>query len=164
MLEFILISWLFSNILKSKKIKRILLASVFIFEIFSVYNYITSAKNLFDFSPLVIESFFFTTIILYFFYNTMRYNFKTPLYALPNFWISFGFLIYFSGNFFLFLFSKIIEPSETFRQQYIIIYFVMSLTKNILLCTAIFANKNLHDKKKDTSIISNLEFDKLQTL
>lgn len=164
MLEFILISLLFSNILKSKIINRILLASVFIFEIFSVFNYVTSAKNLFDFLPLVIESFFFTTIILYFFYNTMRYNFKTPLYALPNFWISVGFLIYFSGNFFLFLFSKIIEPSETFRQQYIIIYSLMTIIKNLLLCTAILVNNTLFNKKKNTLISSSLEFDKLQTL
>lgn len=164
MLEFILISFLYLSIFQNKKVRSILLGSILFFEIFCAYDYLSSPKAQFDFIPLVIECFFFTTIILYFFYNTMRNNYKTPLYELPTFWISVGFLFYFSGNFFLFLFSKITVPSPDFREQYILIYSFMTITKNLLLCTAIIANKNLFNKKETTLRLTNLEFEKMPPL
>lgn len=94
----------------------------------------------------------------------MRTNFNTPLYELPSFWISVGFLVYFSGNFFLFLFSKITLPSPVFRQQYIFIYAFMTIIKNIMLCTAIIVNKNISNKKELKSKYTNLEFEKMPPL
>ena len=164
MLEFVLISLLYLSIFKNKQVRAFLIASIFLFEFFGIYNYVSSPKNQFDFIPLVIECFFFTSVVLYFFYNTMRTNYKIPLYELPSFWFSVGFLVYFSGNFFLFLFSKMMQNYAGFREQYIWICSSMTIIKNILLCTAIIVNKNLFNKREIILRRSNLEFEKMPPL
>lgn len=154
--EFILICIFYRTVFKTTKIKNILIFAAFFFVIFCIYNFIQSPKAEFDFMPLVVECLFFTIAVLYYFYETMRNNFTTPLFQLPVFWISVAFLIFFSGNFFLFLFSKSMKGDLVFQSQYLIIVCTITIIKNILLCTAIIINKNLASYKNNTSIPSNL--------
>ena len=92
------------------------------------------------------------------------YNFTIPLYQLPSFWISVAFLIYFSGNFFLFLFSKVIENDPGFANQYTLIYSSITIIKNILLCTALIVNRNLIVTKDISSVIPNLSIENFETV
>lgn len=161
-LEFILICIFYRTIFKNNTIKNLLIVAAFIFILFCFYNFINSPKLVFDFIPLVVECLFFTVVILYYFYETMRLNFSTPLFQLPVFWISVAFLIYFSGNFFLFLFSRSMENVPGFQDQYELIYSVITITKNILLSIAIFVNRNLIIQKDNTSIPSNLNLDSFE--
>ena len=48
-----------------------------------------------------------------------------------------AFIINFSGNFFLFLYSKNSFNDEAFQRQYTIIYSTVTILKNILLCISI---------------------------
>ncbi len=160
--EFILICIFYRTLFKNAKIKNILIFAAFFFVIFCIYNFIQSPKAEFDFIPLVVECFFFTVVILYYFFEAMRENFTTPLFHLPVFWISIAFLIYFSGNFFLFLFTKSMENEPNFKSQYFIIVSTITIIKNILLCTAVIVNKNLAVHKNNTSIPSNLNLDNFE--
>ena len=164
MLEFLLICIFYQSIFKSKKIKIFLIISPVVFILFSIYHFTLSSKTEFDFAPLVTECLFFTVVILYYFYERIMYNFSTPLFQLPSFWISVAFLIYFSGNFFLFLFSKIIENDPGFADQYTLIYSSITIIKNILLCTALIVNKNLVETKNISSIIPNLNIENFKTV
>jgi hypothetical protein len=94
----------------------------------------------------------------------MRYNYATPLFELPSFWISVAFLIYFAGNFFLFLYSKSMMNQPGFNFQYILIYSTITIIKNLLLCTAIIINKNLVIAKESTLIPPNLNLDSFSPL
>ena len=161
-LEFILICIFYRTVFKNTKIKNILIFAAFFFLIFCIYNFIQSPKAEFDFIPLVIECFFFTVVILYYFFEAMRENFTTPLFQLPVFWISVAFLIFFSGNFFVFLFSKSMENEPGFKNQYQIILCTITIIKNILLCTAVIVNKNLAVHKNHTSIPLNLNLDNFE--
>ena len=163
-LEFLLICFFYKTIFKSVRIKRILTSLPILFILFCTYNYVKSSKTEFDFAPLVVECLFFTVVILYYFYERIMYNFSTPLFQLPSFWISVAFLIYFSGNFFLFLFSKIIENDPGFADQYTLIYSSITIIKNILLCTALIVNKNLVETKNISSIIPNLNIENFKTV
>lgn len=162
--EFILLCILYNEIINNIKIKKITPYAIFFFVAFCIYNFLKSPLTVFDFFPLVIECLFFTMVILYYFYETMRYNYAIPLYQLPSFWISVAFLIYFSGNFFLFLYSVNSGKDPTFRYQYTLIYSTITMLKNILLCTALIVNKNLIIHKDNTSILSNLDLGKFQPL
>ena len=162
--EFILISIFYKTIFKSKRIKVTLTILPLIFMLFCIYNYFKSSKTEFDFAPLVIECLFFTVVILYYFYERIMYNFSLPLYQLPSFWISVAFLLYFSGNFFLFLFSKVIENEPTFADQYTLIYSSITIIKNIFLCIALIVNKNTIDYKDNSLIIPNLSMENLKTV
>ena len=92
------------------------------------------------------------------------YNFTIPLYQLPSFWISVAFLVYFSGNFFLFLFSKVIENEPGFADQYTLIYSSITIIKNIFLCIALIINKKTIIPKDNSLIIPNLSMENLKTV
>lgn len=161
-LEFILICIFYRTVLNNPKVKNILIISAFFFLIFCIYNFVKS-PIVFDFMPLVVECLFLMIVVLYYFFETMRLNLSTPLFQTPTFWFSVAFLIYFSGNFFLFLFSKSMENEPGFRNQYYFIVSTITIIKNILFCTALFVNKNLIIQKSNTSIPSNLNLDNFES-
>lgn len=143
LVEFIFLSVFFFRVLIGKGKGLVFTIGVISFLIYSLYDYYTSQPGQFTFLPLVAECFFFILTIVYFFYEKIQYNISSPLYTMPTFWISVAFLIYFSGNFFLFLFSKTMFTNPDFREQYTLIYSTVTIMKNIFLCTAIITNSNI---------------------
>jgi len=162
-LEFCLICIFYNTLFKSTKIKYALISSAIIFITFCIYNYTKSLDKEFDFMPLMVECLFFTFFILYYFYDVMQNSFKVPLFQMPSFWISVAFLIYFSGNFFLFLFSKSMEHERNFELQYTLIYSTMTIVKNILLCIGVIVNNNNTLKIDRDTIPVHLPFEDLPT-
>jgi hypothetical protein len=164
--EFILLSIMYSYIIKSLIVKKILLVFILIFAIYCFYalSSINLQKSYFDFTPAIVESLFFIVVIIYYFYEIMRFNFATPLFQLTSFWISVAFVIFFSGTFFLLLYSKTMFNEPGFDVQYIVISCTLTIIKNILLCVALFVNKNLVPSKDNTAIPSNLNLDTFQPL
>jgi hypothetical protein len=89
----------------------------------------------------------------------MQHNFTVPLYQLPSFWISVALLVNFSGNFFLFLYSKTMLGKSDFNQQYTFINSSITIIKNGLLSIAIITNKNLMTHKENLPIPADLNLD-----
>jgi hypothetical protein len=98
-------------------------------------------------------------VIPYYFYEKMQYSVTTPVYQSPDFWISAAFLIYFSGNFFLFLFTKAMQKDPEFSKQYNLIYDSFTILKDILLCTAIFVNSHQDKKIEKSNIPISIDLD-----
>ena len=63
------------------------------------------------------------------------------------FWFAVAFLINFSGNFLLFVYSETSKKDPDFNTNYTIIYSTVTILKNLLLCLAItmkeYPNKNI---------------------
>lgn len=156
LVEFIILSMLYISILRNIKSKQFIVLSICLYTIYWVYNFYNSKFSEFDFMPVVVECLFFNLLIVYYFYDLIQYNFTIPLYQIPSFWISVGFLIFFSGNFFLFLYTKSMKNEPGFDNQYTIIYSSITILKNILLCTGIIVNKNLMIYKDTHPISTNL--------
>ena len=97
------------------------------------------------FEPLAVEYVILLIFIVYFFFEIMQYPTIDPVYQKAIFWISVAFIINFSGNFFLFLYSKNSYNDEIFQRQYTIIYSTVTILKDILLCISA-----LIKEKKDT--------------
>ncbi len=142
--------------LKLKKITRFLIIPLLLF---SLYDYMTSINLDFTYYPLVMECLLFLLIILFFFYEKMKYITKFPIYQSPAFWIAVAFLIFSTGNFFLFLFTKILQLSLHNKLLYNDIYGLFTIFKNILLCTAVVVAKNLKIKEDLSKIKLDLEPD-----
>ncbi len=87
-------------------------------------------------------------ILIYIFYEKMQYTLLNPIYQTSFFWIAVAFIIYFAGNFFLFLYSKNSYQDEAFRRQYTIIYTTVTIAKDILLSIAAF----IKDEKESTNL------------
>ncbi len=157
--EFVFLSIFYFNLLKYKFRKPIFIISSVLFLIYSIYDYIITEKGTFNFKPLIIECFFFLLVIVFYFYEKIQFNIETPIYYSPDFWISVAFLIYFSGNFFLFLFSQSMFKSPGFREQYTVIYSTVTIIKNIFLSTAIVVNSNLRVAEEESLRSININLD-----
>ena len=151
--EFSTLSWFYFSQLVFKYKKAVFLSASIFFLLYSIFDYLTteSSKN-FSFIPLVFECLFFVMVIIYFFYEKIQYNLSIPILHTAEFWISIALLLYFSGNFFLFLYSKSMYNNPSFRVQFTIIYNTLTIFRDILLTVAVLVKvyittntKNLND-------------------
>jgi hypothetical protein len=74
---------------------------------------------------------------VYYFFEVIQEVVAEPIYQKPVFWVSVAFIINFSGNFFLFLYSTNSYNDESFKKQYAIIYATVTVIKNILLSISV---------------------------
>lgn len=72
-----------------------------------------------------------------------------PLYQSISFWICVGLLLYFSGNFFIFLLNHS-SSEKAFLVQVRVIYSLVTISKNILLSAAFFAHEQ-HENSNDNN-------------
>jgi len=160
--EFALISHFFALSIVNKKAKQAIRFAFIPFALFSLYDYISytlSASGEFTYYPLVLECLLLPLIIIFFFYEKMKYTTQFPVYLSAGFWIAVGFLVFSSGNFFLFLFSKWLLQNKENKDLYNHIYDFFTILKNIFLCIGIVIFKNSKTQEDKTDININLEFD-----
>jgi Na+/H+ antiporter NhaD/arsenite permease-like protein len=67
-------------------------------------------------------------------------------FLLLFFWFSVAFLINFSGNFLLFVYSETSNKDVDFKINYAIIYSTVTIIKNILLCVAVTMKETITTK------------------
>jgi len=147
-IEFLSLSLFYYYNIKARAKKNIGITCAVAFILYSYYDYHISKNDDFSYIPLVIESLFFLIVIPYFFYECMRHNVAKPIYQSPSFWISIAFLIYFSGNFFQFLFSENYTDPQ-FIALSNTVYDIVTIIKDTLLSIAVFIN-NIEEKKTHT--------------
>ena len=158
LVEYSLLAYFFSLHIKKKFVKKILLYSPIIFALFCFLNFISAKEPSLPFIPLIVEYIILLVFIIYFFFEVMQETVVEPIYHRAIFWISVAFIINFSGNFFLFLYSKNSFNDEVFQRQYTIIYSSVTILKNILLCISILVKEN---KKSLTNNPFDSVFDNL---
>ena len=157
--EFALISRFFILNIIEDNLKKIINFLIVLIMIFSIYDYITSFNQDFTYYPLVLECLLFPIVIILFFYEKMKYSTKYPIYLSPAFWIAVAFLIFSTGNFFLFLFSKMLLQNSENKKLYNDIYGFFTILKNILLCVAVIVAKKFKIKDETADININLELE-----
>ena len=162
--EFIFLTiYLYKNIVSIKK-RKLLIASIPIFLIFCIFDYIyykNKGSNS-KFGPLTVESLFFLIVIVYYFYEKMKFIISSPIYKSSSFWISVAFLVYFSGTFLLFLTSISMINDKVFLKQYNIIYGSIDILKNFILVIALLINKFSKIDSSTYSIKPNVDLDLFQ--
>lgn len=156
-MEFTLLCFFFSLNIKRYTLSRYLPILVLPFSFFCIYDYLTAPQPGFAFLPLVIECLFFLIVITYIFYEKMKFSIEEPIFVTSLFWIAVGFIVYFSGNFFLFLYSRSSYNDEAFKIQYGIIYSSVTILKNILLCIGVTRKKERVIKNINSSFDSHID-------
>lgn len=136
-IEYALLSYFFSLYIKNTVIKRVLVFSAIPFTIFAIFDFVVAKVPALPFTPLIVEFILLLIFIIYFFFEVMQETVVEPVYQRAIFWISVAFIINFSGNFFLFLYSKNSFTNEAFQRQYTLIYSTVTILKNVLLCIGI---------------------------
>jgi len=154
-LEYSILSYLFFLYIKNTLIKRILLYSIIPFVLFCVFNFLDAPKPAIPFLPLIFEYLILLAFIIYFFFEVIQETVIEPIYHKPIFWISVGFIINFSGNFFVLLSSIKSFDDEAFRDVFTVIYSSVTIIKNILLCISL----TVKESKSDIQNINDFTFD-----
>jgi len=158
-LEYTLLSYFFSLYISNKIVKKVLRFSPIPFIIFCVYDFIQAKESTLAFLPLIFEYLVLLIFIIYFFFEVMQATVVEPIYYKSIFWISVAFIINFSGNFFLFLYSNISFNDEIFRTHFTIIYSSVTILKNILLCIGVSRKES---EKIENSMELGPDFDSFQ--
>lgn len=81
-----------------------------------------------------------------------------PLYQSISFWICVGLFIYFTGNFFFFLFITSSKDKQ-FIEQMKIIYGIVTICKNIVLCIALLSSEKIESQDDILHIPNDLDLD-----
>lgn len=142
--EFSFLSMIFYYSLRPKRLKKIILVLIVIFLLFSIYDYIVSDKNKLGFRSHVVECLILLFYIIYYFYEKIQTNTIIPIYQTNLFWIVVAFIIYCSGNFFVFLYSDQ-QNDKRFHDQFTLIYSTFTILKNILLCIGVIIKQPEED-------------------
>lgn len=131
--EYSLLAYFFSLYIKNKSVRKILFYSPIPYFTFCLVDFLNSKEATIAFLPLIFEYLVLLIFIIYFFFEVMQENVVEPIYSKAIFWISVAFIVNFSGNFFLFIYSKNSYADEAFKRQFTIIYSTVTILKNILL-------------------------------
>ncbi len=123
---------------------------------YCIYDFVIEKGQGFAFFSLIIECLILLIALLFILFEKMKYSVSVPLPQTSFFWISVAFILYFAGNFFLFLYSKNSYHDETFKAQYTIIYSFVTILKNILLCISILIN-DLTNSKNNPNLNTHLD-------
>jgi hypothetical protein len=138
-LEYSFIAYFFSTIFTQQKIKRLIIASIFIYDVAALFHSFFIA-NMFQFNSItrVTECVLISAIGLYYFYTLFDSDEHLSLIRHPYFWTNSGVLLYFMGNTFLFMLFTVMNTyfsSETNRDLWKI-HGVLSLQANIFYLIA----------------------------
>ena len=159
LLECPLLCYFYYLSLKKTTAKMLILSSAAVILCAGFIYDMTTGKKDPSFLPMSVEGFFFTLVILYFFYEKIKYINDVPIYTIATFWVSIAFLLNFSGTFFLYLYSTYMKDDPDFLDQYHILYGFFTISKNVLFCIGIFVNRNAILPKKTTFNEPNLDFE-----
>lgn len=133
-IETLFLALFFRNILPivSKLIFEII---ILLFFIFSIYDLKNSNATEFDSVSTGLECILFISFSIIYLYERIS-KVDGFVYDLPEFWVVFGIIIYFSGNFFIFIFAQNSLNQNSFKETFNIINAISSIIENIMFLIA----------------------------
>lgn len=156
--EYLSLVIFFAQLAKSKIYKKIIILSIIPFWGYCVFNYTISNPNTFNNYPSLVEFSVLILIIIYYFFEKMKIVSKVPLFTSISFWLCVGLFIYFTGNLFFLLFINSTSDKEFIKQMFFI-YSCVTITKNIILASAWFANEKVITDADIIQLPQNMKLD-----
>ena len=157
-IEYGILVFYFSILFQNKFLKIIILFSIIPFWGYCIYNFFVSEHDTFNNYPALLEFAVFILIIIFYFYEKMKIVSSIPLLKSISFWLSVGLFIYFTGNLFFLLFITSTKDKDILNQMFII-YSCVTITKNIILAAAWFANEKLQTDADIIQLPENMKLD-----
>jgi hypothetical protein len=134
--EYTLCSIFFYKTLEKIKLKKIIIIVSPIFLIYSFIDFYFSNKTSFDSIPTGLSA----SLVLFYSMSFLFEKINKPkislLYNTQSFWITVGMIIYFSGTFFLFIFSQNIFENPEFRIMFDYLILTFSIIRNLFFAIA----------------------------
>ena len=156
--EYLILVYFFALLAKNNSYKKIITFSIIPFWGYCIYNYITSDPQTFNNYPSLVEFSVLIFLIIYYFYEKMNIVSSIPLFKSISFWLCVGLFIYFTGNLFFLLFITSTKDKDIITQMFLIYSFV-TITKNIILASAWFANERVSTDDDIIQLPENMKLD-----
>lgn len=135
----------YSTLFTDKRIKWLIAATFTTFAILAA-SLAFVFDNLWKFNTLsrTIEALIFTIFGLGFFYSLLKSELQMKLERDPLFWLNSGILLYFMGNFFLFmLYNVLLDIEIQVVNSYWTMHSVINITSNILFTIGFVCSKQV---------------------
>ena len=124
-------------IIPNNLIKRLIPFLWAFFVIFATIDYFFyNTRQDFDSLSIGIETIIVILLCAYYLLSQVKGANSLLIYSTFDFWVIITFLLYFSGTFFLYLFTDRMLKSHEFQKIYFIINISFNIMKNLLLCVA----------------------------
>jgi len=136
LLEYFLLSYFIYFNLKSKLFKRFIVILSTLFLLFSIFDLINSKSRSFDSSPTGIACILILSYSIFYLFEKIKNPDSLFLYSTSNFWVIVAFIIFFSGNFFIFIFTQSNYSDPAFQSVFTIINSSFNILKNLLFSIA----------------------------
>jgi len=136
--EVLTVGLFFLAYFKKRYLRLGLYCGAVVFFIFFLFDFLPVGKS--PFYSIIFEILFFLIVIILFLFRRMQEVVAIPISSTISFWIAVGLFVYFSGILFNVLFSKMDLGAEA-RSQRLLIYMIVTITKNILLCLALLGSE-----------------------
>lgn len=154
--EFTFIGMFIYHLLKRAFLKKIILYSIPLFILYAVVDYALADTKQFNNHSNIVSAFLLILYLIYYFYDKMKTVLRYPLYESISFWICVGFFINYTGIFFFILFIN----SSTDKEFVVLmnsIYGIVTITKNVLLCVALFADERIDQEQDELQLPAQID-------
>ena len=138
-IEYSIITFFIFQLIESDLFKRLIKIGSIIFITVSILDIYTSSFISFDSLPSGIESILVLSYCLFFVYEKMT---STDFSFNGTIWITIGFILFFSGTFFLFILSQNNFKDSSFILTYGYIVAIFNIIKNLFITIGIFSESN----------------------
>lgn len=139
-IEYSLFAFFLYSILINKIFKVVILFSTIGFYLFAILYFFTSPDESFDSLSASVESILIIAYCIFYLFDQMNKPQMIFIYQEPNFWFVVGFMVYLSGNLFLFIQANSLHSE--IRANFWKINLFANVTKNILFAIAFFIKKD----------------------
>lgn len=121
--------------IKSGKVKKALVASIFLFAAFIILLFSFESVKGLDSVPIGVESLIIIIFSFYYLYEQMNDVSSQFIYNKYHFWIVVGLMIYLAGSFFIYIFASQVDR-ETLHQYWFITN-IFYIVKNLFFVVGI---------------------------
>ena len=137
--EYSIITFFIFQLIESDLFKKLIKIGSTIFIIVSILDIYTSSFTSFDSLPSGLESILILSYCLFFVYEKMT---STDFSFNGTIWITIGFILFFSGTFFLFILSQNNFKDSSFILTYGYIVAIFNIIKNLFITIGIISESN----------------------
>ena len=137
--EYSLFAFFLYSIIANKTFKLIILIATIGFYLFALYYFFTSSGRSFDSLAASVESILIITFCILYLFDQLNKPQMMFIYQDPNFWFVVGFMVYLSGNLFLFIQANSLHSD--IRANFWKIALFSNVVKNILFAIAFSTKK-----------------------
>jgi hypothetical protein len=150
--EYIFIAYYLYINISSATYRRIIIWVSSLFLAFCLFDLFTSKSNTFDSLPAGIEGMLVIVFSLFYLFEKIKQPNSLFLYSTSGFWIIVALIIYFSGTFFLFIYSQSYFNDPDFQREYSLMIAIFNILRNIIFAIAILIKS---DVKTPNPIVQN---------